>query len=718
MQHKELREKIIDVLKYSDEAIQLNEIAKIFAYKSDSPQYFLLKELLNQLVDEKLIVKSSRRKYSVANNNKKVFIEGIVEIANGVFFVDTIDDEFKKIAIKRRYLNTALPGDKVSLRLISAKKKNKATAEVIEVLERSANKITGVLEADGDNLYLVPDNKDYYIDFIVSRSKGMGAKSGERVIAKFLSWNDPNKSPKVEIIEKMGMSGTPAVEFNSIVEEFELPGEFPQEVIEQALAIKRPKNQKSYKNRVDLRDKLIFTIDPIDAKDFDDALSLEYAENGNYILGIHIADVSSYVEENSPLDIEARFRGNSTYLVDRVIPMLPHELSSDICSLKPDEIRFAFSVIAELDQELQIVNYQIHESVIKSKRRYHYDEVLQIIETGEGDNAELLIKLSQLAQKLRSKRFEGGGIEFETSEVKFTLNEDKMPIASQLRKTTLSTSLVEECMLLANKIVAGHIKQLTVEQKEKNKSLANLNLLPYIYRIHEQPDQKQIGEVLEFISSLSEIKVKKKKFSSRDINVLLESFKGHPEENIVSSILIRSMPKAIYSHLNFGHYGLGFSDYTHFTSPIRRYADLVIHRLIKEYTSTIVDKKRLDYLHVFVKQASQTTSITERSSMEAERAGNKLALCYLTLNYIGDEFEGTITGITSFGMFVTIDNINSEGLVLLREMTDDYYIFEEKSFCLVGKRTKTKYSLGGRVKVKIIRVNIQKRNMDFKIVKE
>lgn len=703
-----LIEKLIELFKNVEKPLKLLEISKLLKIRSDSIDYELLKEALQTLIEQNVIEKGKKRTYYLKTDEFSEYT-GKLEIIDGQGVIQTGLPNVPTIVIKRSQLNTALPGDFVVVRLLASKKKKKHRGEVLRILKRNDLAIVGKIEFDGYFYFLVPDEPAYYVDFLVPQKKLNGARDGDKVSARFIDWDDPTKSPKAEVIKILGIAGDPSVEYDSVIDEFQLPTEFPVEVLNEANQLKAPINRKPA-GRLDFRKEIVITIDPEDAKDFDDALSLKKLPNGNYQLGVHIADVSYYVQENTAIDIEARKRATSIYLVDRVIPMLPEALSNEICSLKPSETRYTFSVIAELTPECDLVDYQIRETLIKSSRRFTYDEVQQIIDTKKGDFSELILELHKLTQKMKEKRYKQGGILFDTVEYKFVLDENKFPTQVKIKQTTPATSLVEECMLLANQIVALHIEKI-------KKDFGMKRPLPYLYRIHDEPDPKMLKTVLKFISSFGP-KLNKKKITSKDINELLIKVQNSPEKNIINQVLIRSMPKAIYSDKNFGHYGLGFTHYTHFTSPIRRYPDLFVHRLLKEYAKGKPDSDRLNFLYRLSKDVARVSSDQERLAMEAERASNKVAFSLIANQHIGDDFDGIITGVTSFGLFVQLKDIYAEGLLHIKDMHDDYYIFDEPNYRLIGKRTKRIYKLGETIRVRIVKVNLEKRMIDLAYVSD
>jgi ribonuclease R len=698
---------IIDFLSKKESSVKFNQIARRVRILSTSPEYEELRELIHELEKNTIIEKLPKKKYQLSSKNNFNIITGILYVDKIKSYVISNDNSGTVINIRNKFLSNGLNGDLVQVEIIPDRK-NKLFGKIVDIIERNQKKIKGKVEFDGNEFYFVPDSENYLFDFFIPEDKLNGAKDNDYCKAQILEWNDPKRNPSVEIIDIIHNTQDYSSKFNDIVQEFELNPEFPNEVIKESEEISRPKSQKSYPGRLDLREEFIITIDPEDAKDFDDALSLTYDLDGNRVLGVHIADVSHYVKENSELDIEARNRGNSTYLADRVVPMLPETLSNDICSLKPRTIRYAYSVIMTYSKKGHIIDYQIAETVIKSKRRYTYEEVLDVINSGEGENAEFLLQLNELAKQLRAKRFKHGGINFESSEVRFKFDENKNPIEIKLKQANEATQLVEEFMLAANQVVAQEFNKFT---KDYRLDFA----IPTIYRIHEEPEPSVIREAIDFVSSLG------KKFSSSDIsssliNTIIDFYHGKTEANLVNQVLIRSLPKAIYDPINYGHFGLGFSDYTHFTSPIRRYCDLIVHRLLKEYYNSKPEADRLKYLKVFTHSISKHISQTERNSMEAERASAKLTHSIFMSDKIGQEFDATISGVINFGVFVTIDDFYAEGLLKIKEIDDDYYNYEEKNHRFVGKSTKKQLKVGSRIRVKLVRVNIDKRFMDFTFV--
>lgn len=709
MDISKIEQKIISILRDSGRPMRLQELSRRLDIPPKTELYKKLLKAIDNLLSSNIILRSTRRKYRLQEYLTDTLITGIIRIEHGRGILQS--SEFKKpVTIKRKNLYTALDGDKVLVKLLGVKNNDRQYGEVIEIVSRAEHKIIGTIEHDAGLFFLVPSDEKYYIDFVVPERNLKHAQHGDRVLARLVEWNDPNKSPVAKVIQILGRSGDIATESERIIYEFKLPKEFPESVEREAAEIPARIPQSEIRRRLDLRNKLTITIDPIDAKDFDDAVSLEVLPNGNYLLGVHIADVSYYVREKSEIDREAFRRGTSVYLVDQVIPMLPEKLSNDLCSLRPNRVRLTYSVLMEFDNKLNLVRYEIAESVIKSRKRLNYDEVYEFLKSGREPKNEiekLLVELNNFAQRLREKRFSQGGINFETVEVRFVLDEEKNPISAYLKESNIATQLIEECMLAANKTVAEHIQKLMAKHKLKTE-------LPFVYRIHEQPELEKIKGVVNFFKMMS---INAKNLTSaKAINKFLKQFEGRPEKPIVHQLLIRAMQKAIYSPDNIGHYGLGFKYYTHFTSPIRRYPDLVVHRLLKIYNKGIPNENELHRLSRIVDIASDQSSEREIVAMEAERESVRLMLTILASENVGKEFTGTISGVTNFGLFVVLDTIYTEGLIPIRDLLDDYYIYDERNIRLIGKRKGKIYKFGDRVATRIVEVDVEKRKVWLKLV--
>lgn len=705
---RDLRSEIIAVLSAHSSPLLISDVAKRLRISNTAEDAEYFRTLIATMADEGVLETLPRKRIQL--NSKPIAhngYSGVVQFINESAVVTTNNPDVPHIIVRRQHMLTALSGDTVLVQPHAVASGKKVRGEITEILERSSALISGTIEYDGSFFYVIPDESKYHVDFLVNEKNLNNAKTGDKVLAKLLRWDKANLAPEVVITEVVGKSGKAIVEFAAIRKEFKLPSEFSPDAVSEAEAALPPPS-KVPKGRVDCTKELIVTIDPDDARDFDDALSLTTLKNGNVELGVHIADVTHYVQEGSALDREAVLRGNSTYLVDGVVPMLPERLSNNLCSLVPGENRFAFSVFMEFSSRGTLKNYRIEETVIHSKRRYSYEEVQKIIEGADGDNKELILSLRSLANTLYDKRMKGGGIDFETQEVKFILNEEKMPIGAKVKTRTDATSLVEECMLAANKTVAEHLN--TLKKKWKTKELP-----PLVYRVHDEPETDRIGDAIAVIRSLG-FSVPNGKLGPREVNAILAQTLARPEKPVVNTLLLRSMAKAIYSEVNIGHYGLGFADYAHFTSPIRRYPDLFVHRVLKEYAKGKPSETRWKKLLDVAAGISNHCTQTERTSVESERASVKLAQVLLAQEHVGESFEGFVTGLTGFGIFVTIKEHMIEGLLHIRDISDDYYYFDEKRFRLVGRRKHRVFQYGTQVSVTIVKASLEKRTIDLRLV--
>lgn len=677
------------------------DIAKMLTI-TEEHEYISLKSFLHSLVDEEFLIRSGKR-YMLNRVPKSNKIIGTLQITHGGFgFVIPKDSKIRDIFIATRNLNTAFNGDTVEVILFANQKGKNLEGQITAIIKRKKDEIVGTLQKANSFYFLKPDDRDLHRDIYISKNNLYGAKTGDKVIVGKIKWESTDLNPEGEIVELIGKSGSGDTELISLAHDFNLQYRFSEKALKEADQITENISPDELIGRIDYRERSVFTIDPGDAKDFDDALSIEIIENDNYSVGIHIADVSNYVNYRTNLDKEAFTRGNSVYLVGKVIPMLPEKLSNNICSLVPHKDRCTYSVIVELTKRGKIVNYKIDKTIIKSKRRFTYEEVQDIIDNQKGDFAKELLLLNSLAQTLRKKRLREGSIDFFSPEVKFELDENGTPIKIYKKETQQSNMLVEEFMLLANKLVASHIA-----------SPEGGNIKPFVYRVHDLPDNEKILEFAKFVKSLGYSFDPNAASKSNQFQLLMLSVKGTEEEAVINELAIRSMAKAVYSIHNIGHYGLGFKYYTHFTSPIRRYSDLMVHRLLYQY---LKKKGNFKYSNEELDVISDHLSITERNAVEAERKSVKLKQIEYLQNHIGEEFHAIISGVTYFGIFVKITSILAEGLVKIRDLENDSYIYDEKKYALVGKANKKQYRLGDKVNVKLIRVDIEKSEVDFIIL--
>jgi len=666
-------------------------------------EYSAMKAALHDLVDEEYLEKSGKRyKLNIGAQGKLVGTITITE--KGFGFVTLQNSNMNDIFIAARNLGTAFNRDTVEVALFAKQKGKNIEGQVVNVLKRNKEEIVGDLEKTNSFYFVKPYEKEIHRDIYISEKDLNGAKAGDKVVVHEIEWKSHLLNPEGRIKEILGKSGTYDTEIAALAREFNLPYIFPKQVLKEAEKIKHEIPEEECNRRLDLRSETVFTIDPVDAKDFDDAVSLEVLENGNYKLGVHIADVSHYVANRSHLDNESLKRGNSVYFVGKVIPMLPEKLSTDICSLVPYKDRLTYSVIAELTPSGKVESYEIAKTIINSKRRFNYDEAQEIIEKQSGDFYQELTLMNNLAKTLRTKRMSKGSINFITPEVQFELDQNGIPIGITKKVQKESHMLVEEFMLLANQVVAKHIG-----------GARRKNPLPYIYRVHDLPDQEKIIEFSKFVKSLGYSFNPSSANKTKEFQKLLDKVKGTEEEALINEVAIRSMAKAVYSPDNIGHYGLGFRHYTHFTSPIRRYSDLVVHRLLFYYK----DAKKGDlYTYDELEEISDHISATERSAISAERLSVKIKQAEFLQNHVGEEFHAVVNGVTHFGMFVELTQTLAEGLIKLRDLEDDFYVYDEKNYSLIGRRTKKRYRLGDKVVVKLIRVDKEKREIDFMIVNE
>lgn len=659
-------------------------------------------QLLEDLKREGKLGETDPGRYHYENQMNNV--EGTIEITQRGSAYVVPDEGDKDIFIASSDINHALHGDKVAVTVYASRKNKKPEGFVLEVLERAKIDYVGTLQRNKNFSFLVPDDKRMYADIFVANENLNGAKDGQKVIVSLTDWPENAKNPFGKVKTVLGEPGENDTEMHAIVAEFGFPLEFPADVEKEAQKIPTTVSKNEIKKRVDFRETLTFTIDPEDAKDFDDALSFKKLENGNYEIGVHIADVSHYVRVGTKLDENAFERATSVYLVDRTIPMLPEVLSNGVCSLRPNEDKLTFSAVFEMNDKAEILNQWIGKTVIHSQRRFAYEDAQERIETGEGDLAEELIILNNIAKKLKETRFKNGALSFETEEVKFKLDEKGKPLGVYTKVRKDAHKLIEEYMLLANRKVAEFgYKYRAKKQKEAN---------VFVYRVHDNPDENKLKDFSAFARRFGySLKLDSAKAITKSFNDLAIATEGKPEQGILQSMAIRTMAKAVYTTQKTGHYGLAFDFYTHFTSPIRRYPDLMVHRLLEKYLESETEKPSPEW-----EKRCKHSSLMEQKAADAERASIKYKQAEFLENSIGQDFKGLITGVTEWGIYVEIVENKCEGMIRLNTMFDDYYEFNEKEQAVMGKRSKRKYRLGDPVMVKVKKADPLKRQIDFTMV--
>lgn len=631
------------------------------------------------------------------------FIIGTVDMtADGSAYIIPEDEFEKDIFVAPRKLKNALHGDTVKAYVFAKKSGRKNDGEVVEIIKRAKSDFTGVIKISDRFAFVIADDKKMMHDIFVPLADTHDAKSGQRVLVTLSDWPESAKNPIGIVKHVLGNQGENNTEMNAILAQYGFPLEFPPQVEREANAIPEEIPAAEIAKRKDFRNVLTFTIDPADAKDFDDAISYQKLPNGNHEIGVHIADVSHYVIQGTDLDKEAYSRATSVYLVDRVIPMLPERLSNGVCSLRPHEDKLCFAAVFELDDQANIQNEWYGRTVIHSDRRFSYEEAQEVIENKAGDYATEILKLNELAYILRDRKFKNGAISFESTEVKFKLDEAGKPIGVYVKERKDAHKLIEDYMLLANRKVAEFIAK---KSKGKDK-------LTFVYRVHDSPNMETLNTFATFASRFGyKINTKSDKEIAKSLNHLMADVEGKKEQNILTSLAIRSMAKAIYSTKKTSHYGLAFEYYTHFTSPIRRYPDVMAHRLLQTYLD---GGKSADM--EFYEVACVHSSAMEKRAADAERASIKYKQAEYLENNIGTEYKGIISGVTEWGMYVEIEENKCEGMIRLRDISDDFYVLDEKNYCIVGQRKKKKYQLGDEVMIRVKKVDLAKRQIDFTLI--
>ena len=670
---------------------------------STHPAKMLAVETMDEMAWDDYLTKTSENSYRL--NLKNQVQEGtFIRKANGKNSFQP-DDGGKPIFVSERNSLFAMNGDRVRVAMMARREKHIKEAMVIEILSHKVDQAVGKLKVEKDFAFLVTEGNIFVHDILIPKKKLKGGKDGEKAVVRITQW--PSKDSKDivgEVIDVLGKEGDNNVEMHAILALYGLPYKYPKHVEDAAEKIDPGITEQEIKRREDFRDVFTCTIDPKDAKDFDDALSIR-KQGRLWEVGVHIADVSHYVTEGSVIDKEAVKRATSVYLVDRTIPMLPERLCNFICSLRPDEEKLCYSVVFLLDDEANVKDFHIAHTVIKSNRRYAYEEVQEILTGKDGDYAEELRTLDRLAKCLRERRFKGGAVKFDREELHFDIDQDGKPTRAYFKKSNDATQLIEEFMLLANRTVAESIGKVKKGTKAKT--------LPY--RIHDQPDPTKLETLREFVTKFGyKLKTAGTKGAiSKSLNALMDGCQGKREQKLIETVALRAMMKAKYSTHNIGHYGLAFDYYTHFTSPIRRYPDTMVHRLLTKYQDGARSANQQKY-----EELCEHCSDMEQVAQQAERDSIKYKMVEFMEDKIGNEYDAHISGIQSYGIYCEIDENHCEGMVPMRDLDDDYYDFDERNYCLVGRRHHQKYQLGDPVRIKVARANLEKRQLDFTLAEE
>lgn len=704
---EELKQKLLGLISEAAyNPLKKEELAMIFdIHHTEMPMFY---NFLDELVESGYLILTKKGKYT-SPNQMGLFVGKLVSHKKGFGFVESDEEYTQDLFIPADSLNGAMHNDRVIAEITTpATDEKRAEGRIIKVVERAITDVVGTFQESKNFGFVLPDNKKFNKDIFIPKKFFNGARGNDKVVCRITQWPTEDRKPEGKIIEILGQKGDRYVEIASVIREHGLPEEFPKKVLDEAekVAIEIP--QEEIDRRLDIRDMNIFTIDGEDAKDLDDAVSIEVLDNGNYKLGVHIADVTHYVKEKSKLDKEALKRATSVYLVDKVIPMLPKTLSNGVCSLNPFEDKLTLSVFMEIDHKGEVVKHDIKETIINSKARMTYTEVSDILEKDDEKLKKTFAKVAddfftaeKLARILMKRREKRGAIDFDFPEAKIILNNDGDVVDIVQYERRISNRIIEEFMLITNETVAEHFFWLN---------------MPFVYRVHETPAHEKIETLNKFISTFGYvIKGDLESVHPKALQGIIEQIHGKTEEKAISTIMLRSLKQARYSPECVGHFGLAAQYYSHFTSPIRRYPDLQIHRIIKEFLNGKISQKRQDQLAQIVDYASTQSSEREREAELAERDVKDIYKARYMEDRVGEEFVGIVSSVTSFGMFIELDN-TVEGLVRLADMNDDYYIFDENTFTILGERTKKMYRIGDVVKIKVEKVNVDFKEIDFKLL--
>ena len=662
------------------------------------PLKMLCVDIIDEMLEENFLVETEKGHFQL--NGRGQIMTGVFQRKSNGKNTFIPDDGGDPIAISDSNSAHAMNGDKVKIALSARRRRHDPEGQVLEILEHSDTPFVGTLKVSKNYAFLLTETNTLANDIFIPKDKLKGGKDGDKAVVRITEWPEDAKNPFGEVIDILGKAGENTTEMHAILAEYGLPYHYPQNVEAAAEKISAEITPEDYAEREDCRDVTTFTIDPKDAKDFDDALSIRQLKPGLWEVGVHIADVSHYVKEGSVIDKEAVKRATSVYLVDRTIPMLPERLCNFICSLRPDEEKLAYSVIFTMNEKAEVKDYRIRHTVIKSNRRFTYEEAQEIIETGKGEYKDEILELNKLAQILREKRMANGSINFDRCEVKFEIDENGKPLSVYFKESKEANKLIEEFMLLANRTVAEHIGKVPKNKKPK----------VFPYRIHDLPDPDKLENLSQFIARFG-YKIRTggtKTEVSKSINRLLNDIEGKKEQNLIETVSLRAMQKARYSIHNIGHYGLAFDYYTHFTSPIRRYPDLMVHRLLTRYLAGGRTAQADKY-----EELCKHSSAMEQTAAAAERASVKYKQVEFMGERIGNVYDGVISGVTEWGLYVEINENKCEGMVPMRDLGDDYYEFDEKNYCLIGRKRHQKFSLGDPVQIKVARANLEKKQLDF-----